>query len=34
MDGEVEDFEELSSIRQVKELFTQMKNLYVNLSHQ
>jgi hypothetical protein len=31
MEGEVEDIEELNSMRQVKELFTQMRNLYRKL---
>lgn len=33
MEGELEDIEELNSMRQVKELFAQMKNIYSNLVH-
>ncbi len=33
MEGELEDIEELNSMRQVKELFAQMKNIYANLVH-
>ncbi|CDW85408.1 kinesin motor domain-containing protein [Stylonychia lemnae] len=33
MDGEVEDIEELNSMRQVKELFAQMKNIFRKLEH-
>jgi hypothetical protein len=28
MDGDLEDIEELNSMRQIKELFTQMRNFY------
>jgi hypothetical protein len=31
MEGEVEDIEEINSMRQVKELFAQMKNIYRRL---
>ena len=31
MEEEIEDIEELSSMRQVRELFVQMKNVYVSL---
>jgi len=33
MDGELEDIEELNSMRQVKELFAQMKNIFKKLEH-
>ena len=33
MDGEQEDIDELSSMRQVKELFAQMKNIYRKLEY-
>lgn len=31
MEGEIEDIDELNSMRQVKELFAQMKNIYRKL---
>lgn len=34
MDGEVDDIEELNSMRQVKELFAQMRNIYRKLEHE
>lgn len=34
MDGEVEDVEDLNSMRQVKELFAQMRNLFRKLEHE
>lgn len=33
MEGEVEDIDEINSMRQVKELFAQMKNIYNKLMH-
>lgn len=33
MEGEIEDIEEINSMRQVKELFAQMKNIYNKLLH-
>lgn len=34
LEGEVEDVEELNSMRQVKELFTQMRNIFRKLEHE
>ena len=34
MDGEQEDIDDLNSMRQVKELMTQMKNIYGKLEHE
>jgi hypothetical protein len=31
LDGELEDIDELNSMRQVKELFTQMRNIFRKL---
>ena len=34
MGGEIEDIEEIGSMRQVKELFAQMRNLYRKLEYE
>ena len=34
MDGELEDIEELNSMRQVKELFAQMRNVFRRMEHE
>lgn len=34
MDGELEDIEELNSMRQVKELFAQMRNVFRKMEHE
>lgn len=33
LEGEIEDIDEINSMRQVKELFAQMRNIYKKLEH-